>query len=241
MKKKNNALHQVLLFSIIAIITAFQSCTNYTIEKEFSSPAISGLSYYSGILLLADEDIIWKIDNEGYAFEYIETPCGHITGLSATQDGIWCIDKNISDNGSIINTVYFLDFQGNLLGSFVLSYPCLPGDLTFDGKYLYISNRYNDSILQLKPDGEIADVIWLDFQKPNGITAVGEYLWVSSDTGNWHQRNAITLYKITKEGAVVNSCEIPADYAFGLAHDENYLHVVISRGNPRIYTLTIRE
>jgi len=91
-----------------------------------------------------------------------------------------------------------------------------PGDMTWDGYYLWLTDTKANQLLRLNPyDGSVSDVIQLSQSQPMGLTLAEDNFWVSLP----ETRRILELDFLT--GRELFSFSSPGSGPRGLAYDKN--------------------
>jgi len=101
-----------------------------------------------------------------------------------------------------------------------------PQGLTFDGQFLWNTDRKTDMIYMLKPsDGAVVDSIVTPGYNPRGLTWDGDNIWIVDAEES-------LIYKINPKTRIVEkTIDCPAGKPYGLAFDGKYLWVADDGAN----------
>jgi hypothetical protein len=110
-----------------------------------------------------------------------------------------------------------------------------PGDITFDGEYLWLTDRKTDLLYVFDPVGnKVARTLPSPGYWSSGITWDGEYLWCADLKGGQdveEEYNGI-IYKVDPEtGHILHTLAAPSNSPAGLAWDGSYLWCVDNRAD----------
>ncbi len=136
------------------------------IEKSFACPSydIYGVSFYNGFLWLCDRasNKIYRMDAAtGIIDRAFDFPGNFPEGIVRTDEGVWVIEYR--------NNLILLHPQdGTVIKKFFVEGGT---GLAYDGKYLWISNRYKDQLYQFSSKyGEIINILEAPDEFVSGIT-----------------------------------------------------------------------
>ncbi len=107
--------------------------------------------------------------------------------------------------------------------------------LTFDGEYLWLSDRKTDLLYKIDPfSGEVVSTLPSPGYWPSSLAWDGEYLWCADIKGGQdveEDYNGI-IYKLdTKDGTVLKTLSAPANSPVGLCYDGEYLWCIDNRAD----------
>lgn len=130
----------------------------------------------------------------------------------------------------LISLFFFPFMLSAYTGEIIKSYDT-PGSfttgLTYDGKYIWLSDRKADLIYCIDPaNGKVVRSIKSPAYWPTGLAWDGEYIWNADIRGGIPLAENFTgkIYRIDpKDGTIVKTLPAPSDSPIGLAWDGKYL------------------
>lgn len=125
-------------------------------------------------------------------------------------------------------------YPGEILGKFRAPGE-YPSGLTFDGEFLWLSDRKTDLIYKILPaTGEVISTLESPGYWPSSLTWDGEYLWCADIKGGQdveEEYNGVIYKMDTQDGTVLKTLMSPTSAPVGIAWDGTYLWCIDNRSD----------
>lgn len=225
----------------IAILIVFFICSEYSL---YSQPDLNG-----------NPTIVFTQDSENETIsiqKFFKTESKHIPGIFNVIPSPTKAIADIAYDGDYLWVVGFNEYKlfkvSPLDGKVVKELPLeiqRPYGVAFDGECLWVVDNEKFKIAKIDTsDGKVLSTVSLPnnkpFSYPQGLAWDGEFMWLNDSGGSECEDPGEIVYKLNKQGKVVETFKSVSECPTGLTYDGTYLWSADNE-TYRIYKIDLKK